>query len=184
MFSEVDIIFAAGGRSAQLNPEGTSMSVSQLIDAYVAAPQALRGAVAGMSREQLVSRPVSGRWSTLEVVCHLVDSDQAWIHRMKRVIAEDRPLHIGYDEKRFAAALGYQERDLEEELTLFELMRRQLGRVLRGLPASAWNRDGVHNESGLLTLEQHLQVEVDHVPHHLKFVAEKRKALGLAPKGA
>jgi uncharacterized damage-inducible protein DinB len=152
-----------------------------LIDAYLAGPQTLRQAVAGMSREQLLSRPVAGKWSALEVVCHLVDSDQAWIHRMKRVIAEDRPLHIGYDERRFAAALAYQDRDLEEELTLFELMRRQMGRILRNLPSEAWTRVGVHNESGLLTLEQHLQVEADHVPHHVKFIAEKRHALGLAP---
>jgi uncharacterized damage-inducible protein DinB len=155
--------------------------VSQLIDAYLAGPQTLRQAVAGMSREQLVSRPVAGKWSTLEVVCHLVDSDQAWIHRMKRVIAEDRPLHIGYDERRFAAALAYQERNLEEELAIFELMRRQMGHILRTLPAEGWARDGVHNESGLLTLQQHLQVEVDHVPHHVKFITEKRRALGLAP---
>jgi uncharacterized damage-inducible protein DinB len=154
-------------------------SIPQLIDAYVAAPHTLRQAVAGMSREQLVSRPVAGKWSTLEVVCHLVDSDQAWIHRMKRVIAEERPLHIGYDERRFAAALGYQERDLEEELVLFEKGRQQMTRVLRALPAEAWSRVGVHSESGLLTLEQHLQVEVDHVPHHLKFVKEKRRTLGL-----
>ncbi len=155
--------------------------VSKLIDAYLVGPQTLRQAVAAMSREQLVSRPVAGKWSTLEVVCHLVDSDQAWIHRMKRIIAEDRPLFIGYDETRFARGLAYQERDLEEELTIFESMRRQMARILRTLPAEAWARDGVHNERGLLTLEQHLQVEVDHVSHHVKFIAEKRRALGLAP---
>jgi len=155
-------------------------TIAQLIDAYLAGSQTLRQAVAGMSREQLVSRPVAGKWSTLEVVCHLVDSDQAWIHRMKRVIAEDRPLHIGYDERRFAAALAYQERELEEELAIFEQSRRQMARILRGLPTEAWARDGVHNECGLLTLEQHLQVEVEHVPHHLKFITEKRRALGLA----
>jgi len=155
--------------------------VSKLIDAYLVGPQTLRQAVAAMSREQLVSRPVAGKWSTLEVVCHLVDSDQAWIHRMKRIIAEDRPLFIGYDETRFARGLAYQERDLEEELAIFESMRRQMARILRTLPAEAWARDGVHNERGLLTLEQHLQVEVDHVSHHVKFIAEKRRALGLAP---
>ena len=54
-----------------------------------------------------------------------------------------------------------------------------MARILRSLPAEAWARSGVHTEAGLLTLEQHLQVEVDHVPHHLKFIAEKRKALGI-----
>lgn len=155
-------------------------SRSQTIDAYLAGSETLRRAVAGMSREQLVARPVASKWSTLEVVCHLVDSDQAWIHRMKRVIAENRPLLIGYDESRFAAALAYQERDLEEELSLFEQSRRQMARILRTLPPDAWTRDGVHNERGLLTLEEHLQVEVDHVTHHVKFIAEKRRALGLA----
>ena len=157
-------------------------STSELIDAYLDGSKILRQAVAGMSREQLVSRPVPGKWSTLEVVCHLVDSDQAWIHRMKRVIAEDRPLLIGYDESRFARALSYQERDLEEELAIFEQSRRHLARILRTLPASSWSRDGVHNERGLITLEEHLRVEVEHVSHHLKFVAEKRRALGLTSR--
>jgi uncharacterized damage-inducible protein DinB len=154
--------------------------LSKLIDAYLDGPQTLRRAVAGMSREQLLARPVAGKWSTLEVVCHLVDSDQAWIHRMKRVIAEDLPLLIGYDESRFAAALAYQERSLEEELAIFEQSRRQMARILRTLPDEAWARKGVHSERGLITLEEHLQLEVDHVPHHVKFIAEKRRALGLA----
>ena len=87
---------------------------------------------------------------------------------------------IGYDETRFAAALGYQERSLEEELTIFEQSRRQMARILHTLPDEAWSRKGVHNERGLITLEEHLQLEVDHVPHHVKFIAEKRRALGLA----
>jgi uncharacterized damage-inducible protein DinB len=153
---------------------------SSLLDAYLAGPPMLRQAVSGLSQQQLVSRPVSGKWSTLEVVCHLVDSDQAWIHRMKRVIAEERPLLIGYDERRFAAALAYHEHNLEEELAIFEQARQQMARIMRTLPADAWNRAGVHSELGLITLQQHLQVEVDHVPHHVKFIAEKRRALGLS----
>ena len=76
--------------------------MSTKIDAYQAGVSALRDAVKGMSREQLIAKPIAGRWSTLEVVCHLVDSEVAWTHRMKRVIAEDKPLLIGYDETRLA----------------------------------------------------------------------------------
>ncbi len=120
-----------------------------LIDGYLAGPCDLRRLVTGMNREQLQARPVPGKWSTLEVVCHLVDSEQAWVHRMKRVIAEDRPLLIGYDEARFAAALGYQGRGLEEELALLEGMRKQMAGILRGLPEGALARTGVHSERGL-----------------------------------
>jgi DinB superfamily len=153
------------------------------IEAYVAGLEQLRQSVAGMSREQLCARPVLGKWSTLEVVCHLVDSEQAWVHRMKRVIAEDRPLLVGYDESRFSAALGYQERDLEPELALLEGMRRQMAAILRALPAAAWIRSGVHTERGLITLEEMLAVETEHIPHHIRFIHDKRRALGLKSQG-
>jgi uncharacterized damage-inducible protein DinB len=150
-----------------------------LIGDFLAGVPRLRRAVAGLDSEQLRARPVPGKWSTLEVVCHLADSDQVWCHRMKRVIAEDRPLLIGYDETRFTAALPYHEADLEEELALMEGMRREMARILRALPDSAWSRTGVHNERGLVTLEEMLRAEAEHVPHHLAHIFEKRKALGL-----
>ena len=154
-------------------------SPSASIDAFLAGPQSVRKAVAGMNRDQLRSRPIPGKWSTLEVVCHLVDSDQAWLHRMKRIIAEDKPLLIGYDERRFAAALGYHDRDIEEELALLENGRRQMGHVLRQLPAEAFSRTGIHSELGSVTLAECLRLEADHIPHHLRFIDEKRGVLGL-----
>jgi uncharacterized damage-inducible protein DinB len=153
---------------------------AQLIDNYLAGPAAVRKAVAGMSREQLLARPVAGKWSTLEVVCHLVDFDPIYADRMKRTIAEERPQLLGADEQRFAAALRYHDRDVEEELAILERTRSQMGRILRALPPEAFERVGVHNERGPLTLEQLLTSVTDHVTHHLKFVAEKRKALGLS----
>ena len=154
-------------------------SLTEMINDYLAGVETLKKSVAGMSREQLLARPVPGKWSTLEVVCHMVDSDQAWIHRLKRVISEERPLLIGYDETRFAVSLAYHQRDLEEELAIFELSRQQMARILRTLPAEALARTGVHSERGLCTLEEMLQVEIDHVPHHVKFIVDKRRALGL-----
>jgi hypothetical protein len=152
----------------------------ELIDSYLAGVPTLRDAVAGMTREQLLARPVPGKWSTLEVVCHLADFDPIHADRMKRVIAEDRPSLLGADETRFAAALAYDQREVEEELAIVDKTRRQMARILRALAEEALGRVGVHNERGPLTLEQLLGVAAGHIPHHVKFVREKRKALGLA----
>jgi hypothetical protein len=154
-------------------------SLAELIDNYLAGPRALRQAVAGLTREQLLARPVAGKWSTLEVVCHLADFDPILADRMKRVIAEERPQLLGADEKRFAAALAYHERDVEEELTIIERTRSQMARILRTLPPEALRRAGVHTERGPLTLEQLLTITTKHIPHHIAFIADKRKALGL-----
>jgi uncharacterized damage-inducible protein DinB len=150
-----------------------------LIDSYLAGPKTLRQAVAGLSREQRVARPVPGKWSTLEVVCHLADFEPILADRMKRVIAEDRPTLLGADENRFAAALVYHERDLEEELTIIERTRQQLARILSHQPPEALARVGVHNERGPRTLEQLLSGAINHIPHHVRFIMEKRQALGL-----
>jgi uncharacterized damage-inducible protein DinB len=155
------------------------MPLREMIDAYLEGPRALRAAVAGMTHEQLRARPVPGKWSTLEVLCHLADFEPILADRMKRVIAEDRPQLLGADEKRFAAALAYHERDPQEELALIEQTRSQMAKILRALPEEALQRVGVHNERGPLTLERLLAVATNHVPHHVQFVLEKRKALGL-----
>jgi uncharacterized damage-inducible protein DinB len=152
----------------------------QMIEDYLAGPTLLRKAVGGMSREQLTARPVAGKMSTLEVVCHLADFDPIIADRMKRIIALDNPPLSGADENRFLATLAYQERDLEEELVLVEKTRSQMARILRQLPESAWARTGQHSERGPLTLEQLLALGIRHIVHHLKFIQEKRQALGLA----
>src|SRR5262245_58349936 len=108
--------------------------LTPLIEEYLKGPRLLRDAVRGLTRAQATARPVAGKWSTLEVVCHLADFDPILADRMKRVIAEDRPTLLGADENRFAAALAYHDRDLDEELTILEATRSQLARILRTLP--------------------------------------------------
>lgn len=155
------------------------MDISSQIEQYLAGPQQLRQAVAGMSQEQLRARPVPGKWSTLEVVCHLADFEPVFADRMKRVIAEDRPSLLGANQEQFAARLAYHERDLEEELTIIEVTRRQMARILKILKPEDFARVGIHNERGPRTLEQLLAGAINHIPHHIKFIRDKRRALGL-----
>ena len=67
------------------------MEPKTLIDNYLDGTQLLRKAVAGMSQEQLLARPIPGKWSTLEVICHLADFEIVYADRIKRVIAENEP---------------------------------------------------------------------------------------------
>ena len=154
-------------------------ALPQLIDSYLAGPALLRKAVAGLNRDQLLARPVPGKWSTLEVVCHLADFEPVYADRMKRVIAEERPTLLSADEQRFAASLAYHDRDLEEELTIIERTRQQMARILRTLPASAVERIGVHNEAGPLTLADLLTRVTKHVPHHV--AVHRRETKGAGP---
>lgn len=63
------------------------MNHEALIEQYLAGPDLLRRGVAGMTNDQLLARPIPGKWSTQEVVCHLADYEPIYADRMKRVIA-------------------------------------------------------------------------------------------------
>ena len=156
-------------------------SPQEMADQYLAGAAQLRAAVAGMTREQLVARPVAGKWSTLEVVCHIADFDPVLTERMKRIIAlsAEVPLLLAADENLFLAALNYHARDAEEELAVIDATRRQMARIIRGLAPAQLQLTGNHNKKGLQTLEKVIQTATNHIAHHLPFVAEKRKALGV-----
>jgi hypothetical protein len=51
-----------------------SLGTADLIAAYEQGISDLKNAVAGMTTDQLQARPIPGKWSTLEVVCHLADT--------------------------------------------------------------------------------------------------------------
>jgi hypothetical protein len=153
------------------------MNYEALIEQYLAGPGLLRRAVAGMTGDELLARPVPGRWSTQEVVCHLADYEPIYADRMKRVIALEGPELLRGDPGLFAARLAYGRRDVEEELALIEITRKQMARVLRALKPEDYQRRGLHSRDGALTLEVLLQRVTAHVPHHVRFIEEKRRAM-------
>jgi hypothetical protein len=154
-----------------------------LIDAYRNGSEDLRAAVAGISKEELVSRPIPGKWSVLEVVCHLADTEANIAHRLKRVLAEDRPEFERVQPDGMLAALAYHSREVNEELAMIDLTRRQIARILQGLPVDARGRVGVIKERGPRTVTEMINGAVEHLKHHLKFIIEKRHALGLGDPG-
>src|ERR1051326_3107802 len=153
------------------------MTYDALIEQYLAGPSLLRQAVAGMAREQLLARPVAGKWSTQEVVCHVADYEPIYADRMKRVIALPNPELLKGDPGLFATRLSYEQRDVGEELALIELTRKQMARILRALKPEDFQRQGGHSRDGALTLEVLLQRITAHIPHHVRFIEEKKTAM-------
>ena len=150
----------------------------QVIEEYVACGPRLREAVAGLTREDLTARPGPGKWSILELVLHLTDSDAISIDRMKRMLTEDNPPLLYADESAYVERLCSHEQSLEDALTLFEVGRRQFARVLRALPDEAFDRRGTHNRRGTVTVGAMVKDYIEHVDYHLKFLHDKRARLG------
>jgi uncharacterized damage-inducible protein DinB len=148
-----------------------------LIEAYARGAQSPAEAIAGLSPQQLNAFPVPGTWSIQQIVLHLMDSDLIASDRMKRVIAENEPQLIGYDESAFARNLHYEKLDAQAACQIFALNRQLTAVILRNLPDAAFDRAGMHNETGRLTLTQLVQTYVNHLEHHLRYIRQKREKM-------
>lgn len=153
------------------------MDYTKLIDEYAIGADVLRYVIADFTPTQINAHPVPGKWSVREVVCHIADFEPVYADRMKRVIAEDQPQLLSGDPDLFAARLAYSSRDLDEELALIDAVRKHTARILRTLEPEDFQRTGMHTTDGPLTLETLLKRITSHLPHHIKFIEEKRMAM-------
>lgn len=162
-----------------MQQDDATLSADDLIRRYEAGIGQLQAAVEGMSSDQLLARPIPGKWSTIECVGHLADTEIFFTDRIIRTIVADRPTLVAVDEKWYIEGLRYQAFDLNEQLSLFAALRRHATRILRMQGPDVWSRIGVHSETGPVTLRQLLFQAIRHLDRHLPFIIEKRRALGM-----
>ena len=149
----------------------------EIVEQYSHGADKLRQAIADMGEEELKAVPIPGKLSTQQVVIHLADAEAAFADRIRRVLAQDNPVLLAWDENRFISRLNYNEQSAMEAVQLIDLTRRQLARVLRAKPDADFERAGEHNERGRQTVLDILKMANWHLDHHLKFIAEKRALL-------
>lgn len=154
------------------------IALSDAVDRFEAGATVPAKAIAGLTTAELNSIPVPGTWSIQQIIVHLWESDLAAVHRMRRVIAEESPLLISYDESAAAASLFYEHEDLNRVCRLFEDQRRLMAGVLRRLPEAAFARVGIHNTRGKVSLADFVNLYIEHIRGHMTHLLRKRELLG------
>ena len=144
------------------------------IEAYARGGQQLIEAYQGLTCEQLFAIPVAGTWSLHQIAIHMMESDLIGTDRMKRIAAMDRPLLIGYDESAFAKLPGVELVETMVACRLFDQNRQLTATILRALPDESFDRWGVHNEIGQVTLREMVEKYIHHLEGHLEHVFRKR----------
>jgi hypothetical protein len=141
-------------------------------------PQSLRNAVAGLAPSQLRTPEREGKWSVLQVVQHLADSELVGGFRFRMVLAHDGPALPGYDQDLWADRLRYNESDIETALTDFATLRRGNMRLLERATPADRQRVMRHSERGDETLDKMIHTYAGHDLVHLRQIARIRAAIG------
>ena len=138
----------------------------------------LAGRVAAISPEAVRVPEAPGKWSIVEVVQHLADSELVAGWRFRMVIAHERPAITGYDQDLWASRLGYGEADRNEALLQFAVLRRANLRLIDGLAPGDLNRAGLHAERGDESVAHMLKMYAGHDLLHLRQIERIAKAVG------
>lgn len=109
---------------------------------------ALREAVEGLSPEDLQRREAPDKWSVLEVVRHLADTELVYRYRMRMSVAQPGSPIPAYDQDLWARELGYDGEGLEETLQELAALRTANLAWLRCLTEEELERAGIHEERG------------------------------------
>ena len=89
-----------------------------------------------------------GRWSVVEVLQHLADTEMVYGVRGRLVLSEERPPIQGFDQDRWATLFGYADADPVEALAQLAALRAGNLRVWRMLGPAELDRLGMHSERG------------------------------------
>jgi hypothetical protein len=143
----------------------TPASIARL----AAGGEALRAAVLATAPEQAHWRPAAGKWSVLEVVCHLVDEEREDFRLRLDLLLHhpDQVWPASFPEK-WPAERKYDERELGPTLAAFLGERAQSLAWLQGLKTVDWSRAYQHRRQPPLTAGDLLTSWVAHDLLHLR----------------
>ena len=140
-------------------------------------PTAVARAIDGLTPSQLGQPEAPGKWSIVQVLQHLADSDLVWGWRLRLILAQDRPTLTGYDQDLWAERLHYADADPLKALDQLLVLRHgNLWLLDRATPQDL-KRVGVHSERGEESIEYLIGLYAGHDLLHLRQIARIRASL-------
>jgi DinB family protein len=142
-------------------------AVNAAAERFRAVPSRVESVLNGVDDDTLRRRPAVGEWSAIEVVGHLVDKMEFWSERVERIFRENQPYLRGYDQDAYVRDRQYHSAQLGVLMEELHKGCEHFATLVGKLPDAAFNRQGVHQEMGPITLEQCISLPLESVDEHL-----------------
>lgn len=113
-------------------------------------------------------RPAPGEWSAIEVLGHMVDKMRNWASRTERILMEERPSLLAYDQDASVREHDYQHADAEALLEQLNRSCEHFAAIVERIPDSALERQGLHSQDGPMTLRYCVEAPLQSVKGHFE----------------
>ncbi len=160
---------------SKLNPYEDFLDGRPVEVILAATPEAIRSLLARIGDANTSTRPLPGKWSPAEIVCHLADCDLVFGFRLRQTLAEDGPTIQPFDQDKWAAQ--YAGIPAARALEIFTALRGWNLRLIQSALPQAANRTMTHPERGAMSFQTVVETMAGHDLNHL---AQLRKIAGPA----
>jgi hypothetical protein len=150
--------------------------ITELLERFRRGPELIATTMTGAAGAELDFTPGPQKWSLRQIVAHVADSEIVAADRFRRIIAEDEPTLIGYDQDAWAKNLDYARRKTSESIESFRRLRGENYELIKDLPPEAFGRIGNHSQRGPITLLRHLETMAAHAEAHARQIRDVRDA--------
>jgi hypothetical protein len=144
-------------------------------------PAALASLTRGVPRRTLGTPEAPGKWSMIDVIQHLADSEIVLGYRLRMALAHDEPPLQGFDQDLWAARLHYRDASLGSALSQLRPLRAANLRLVRSLDEGELQRAAVHAERGRTSVAEMLRLAAAHDLVHRRQIARIARSHAALP---
>lgn len=117
-------------------------------------------------------RYAEGKWSLIEVIGHIIDTERIQAYRLLRIARGDKTPLAGYDDESYVENADFSSRTMDDLLQEFVAVRSSTVALIQGLSEDAWEKRGFANK-GEFTVNGLAYIIAGHERHHLKLIKER-----------
>ena len=157
----------------------------KILELFKQGPGILENALTGLSSVELDYVPSSGGWSIRQIVHHVVDGDDIWKIGVKTALGGEQSefslkWYTALPQIEWAKRWSYEKRPIDLSLTLFSAIRNHILQLLEYAPGGWTKSVKFRNPNGeieIVPVGFVIQMQADHVEHHVKRIMEIRKEI-------
>jgi len=125
-----------------------------------------------LTGEQMNFRYDEGKWTIKDILVHLADAERIFIYRALRFARADETPLAAFEEEDYAKFARANERDKEDILREFSLVRESSIAFIESLSDEALNRKGTANNNPV-SVRLLVNLVYGHHRHHLNILRER-----------
>ena len=148
-----------------MNPYARQLGTRDPLKVVATTARHLEQLSVALGPARIEESPAPGKWSPLEILCHLADCEIVFAYRIRQALAEDHHIIQPFDQELWAR--NYTGYDAQAAMMTFSCVRQWNLMLLRSVPADALSKELLHPERGEMTFRELIETIAGHDLNHL-----------------